>query len=276
MMWKAKTTSESKKPGSKAVGWNLAGSASTDLTRTRGRRALSESQAAQDIPTQLFTTPIRDDPADTPSTLTGGDDPESVSKKRSVPEHTRATFEIAAVRSVLERHTKPCPKCQSKLEFEFPTCTLATGIRTSCSNEFCSFVEVERPAAADAPLDENAGSCLIERNTDCAINVSHVLGFMSCGDGGSEAAKILGLTGLPRPTTVQKRSFPTIEGRTSATIHNLADEVMNKQLEDEVRLVLADKRDEMTGALLFDSWKEKKLQPQQHPEIEASGDIALR
>jgi len=108
MMWKAKTTSESKKLGSKAVGWNLAGSASTDLTRTRGRRALSELQAAQDIPTQLFTTPIHDNPTDTPSTLAGGDDPESVSKKRSVPEHTRATFEIAAVRSVLEaRKTLP-------------------------------------------------------------------------------------------------------------------------------------------------------------------------
>jgi len=36
---------------------------------------------------------------------------------------------------------------------------------------------------------------------------------------------------------------------------------------------LADKRDETTGALLFDLWKEKKLQPQQQPQIEASGDM---
>ena len=175
-----------------------------------------EQDPVLDIPTQLFATPHHENTAEsTTSTLTCGDADaldESVSKKRSVPAHTRATFEISAVRSVFERHAKPCPKCQSKLEFEFPTCTLVTGIRVSCSNEFCSFVEVERPAAADVPLDENAGSCLIERNTDYAINVLCVLGFMSCGDGGSEAAKVVGLLGLPRPTTMQKRSFPTIEG----------------------------------------------------------------
>jgi len=216
VLWRAQAHTEKKKLSSKSIGWNLAGASTASLSRTRGRGSLVEQDRVLDIPTQLFATPHHENTAEsTTSTLTCGDTDaldESVSKKRSVPAHTRAIFEISAVRSVFERHAKPCPKCQSKLEFEFPTCTLATGIRVSCSNEFCSFVEVERPAAADVPLDENAGSCLIERNTDYAINVLCVLGFMSCGDGGSEAAKVVGLLGLPRPTTMQKRSFPTIEG----------------------------------------------------------------
>jgi len=59
----------------------------------------------------------------------------------------------------------------------------------------------------------------------------------------------------------------------SGTIHSLADEVLSKQLEDEVQITFANKTDATTGSLLFDLWKEKKLQPHQCPQIEASGDM---
>ena len=36
-----------------------------------------------------------------------------------------------------------------------------------------------------------------ERVTDYAVNVLYVLSFLSCGDGGNEAARVLGLLGLP-------------------------------------------------------------------------------
>ena len=68
----------------------------------------------------------------------------------------------------------------------------------------CSYVDIERPAGADVPLPEDSGSALIERNADYAVNILFVLGFMSSGDGGKEAERILGLLGLPNYTTMEK------------------------------------------------------------------------
>jgi hypothetical protein len=56
-----------------------------------------------------------------------------------------------------------------------------------------------------------------ERSTDYAVNVLYVLGFISSGDGGCEAAQVLGMHGLPNDTTMESRSFVTIEERISHT-----------------------------------------------------------
>jgi len=41
-------------------------------------------------------------------------------------------------------------------------------------------------------------------NTDCAINVLYVLGIICDGNGSTEAARMVGLTGLPNDTTMDR------------------------------------------------------------------------
>jgi hypothetical protein len=49
--------------------------------------------------------------------------------------------------------------------------------------------------------------------SDYSLNVLYVLAFITCGDGGAEAAKLLGLLGLANDTTMETRSFQIIEER---------------------------------------------------------------
>ena len=111
------------------------------------------------------------------------------------------------------------------------------------------------------------------RGVDYAANVLCVLSFMACGDGGAEAGKLLGLLGLPNSTTFAKRSFGLTERFLGPELLRLADEVVyEKNLTDEVRLVLGDKRDN-NGVLLFDLWKDKRLTEELWPRVTASGDM---
>ena len=43
------------------------------------------------------------------------------------------------------------------------------------------------------------------------LNVLYVLGFMGCGDGGREAAHVLGFLGLPNSTTMETRTFQIVD-----------------------------------------------------------------
>ena len=122
-------------------------------------------------------------------------------------------FEINAVRSVLEKCVpKKCPKCSTgEAKVSFSTCCLSTGIKIACASELCGFLEVQRPQTTDIPLRDEDGSALKECSTDYAVNVLCMLGFLSCGDGGKQAQKLLGLLSLSNSTTMEKRSFPDIE-----------------------------------------------------------------
>ena len=87
--------------------------------------------------------------------------------------------------SIMQRHMH-CPKCNRDLSVTFPTCCIASGCRIACRNKWCDFVDIEQPTSADIPLAADAGSALIERNTDYAVNILYVLGFLSSGDGGQK------------------------------------------------------------------------------------------
>jgi hypothetical protein len=69
-----------------------------------------------------------------------------------------------------------------------------------------------------------------------AINIQYVLGFISSGDGGCEAARVLGLLGLPNDTTMETRLFPIIEERVSVKLKKLTDEIFLENLMEEVKL----------------------------------------
>jgi len=100
------------------------------------------------------------------------------------------------------------------------------------------------------PLPLGSGSALIERNTDCAVNILFVLGFITSGDGGKEAERILGLLGLPNYTTMEKRSFTTIEEHITGPTQDLAKEVMFENLSAAVEKHFAGRQQD--GVLLFD------------------------
>jgi len=136
-------------------------------------------------------------------------------------------------------------------------------------------------AGTDVPLDENAGSPLIERNSDYAINMLYILGFMCSGDGGKEAERLLGLLGLPNSTTMEKRSFGIITRQISQPILDLADEILLENLTIAVQEYY-DKsyEDDGESERLFGLWKqaiqdpEADILPRQHyPKLNMSADM---
>jgi hypothetical protein len=79
------------------------------------------------------------------------------------------------------------------------------------------------------------------------------VGFVSSGDGGTEAARLLGLLGLPNDTTMQSRSFGLIEDRISPFIQSVTDEILLENLTEEVRLTFANVPDKDESDLV--QWK---------------------
>jgi hypothetical protein len=68
------------------------------------------------------------------------------------------------------------------------------------------------------------------------VNVLYVLGFMSMGDAHTEAARLLGLLGLPNDTTMESRSFAIIEQRIGPIIRSLCDEIVRDNVIEEAQL----------------------------------------
>jgi hypothetical protein len=98
-------------------------------------------------------------------------------------------------------------RCNKPLKAEIDTVCITTSISIVCSNLDCSFITYRqcRSGIADnhAFLGDN-----YERMTDYALNVLYVIGgFISMGDAHTEAARLLGLLGLPNDTTMKPRSF---------------------------------------------------------------------
>jgi hypothetical protein len=87
------------------------------------------------------------------------------------------------------------------------TTCLATSMVTTCTTCKCGFVHYSDPPA---PVNIDSKDRR-ERSTDYAFNVPYIVGFLSIGDGGTEAARLLGLLGLPNSTTMRARSFTIIE-----------------------------------------------------------------
>jgi len=113
------------------------------------------------------------------------------------------------------------------------------------------------------------------RTTDCAVNVLHVLGMICDGNGCSEAAKMLGLLGLPNDETMEGRSFHTIEECIGRIICELTDEMLLKNLTEEAHLSMDNQSD-------FDTWKRlidpttatTPLPEERHPRINCCSDTA--
>jgi hypothetical protein len=79
-----------------------------------------------------------------------------------------------------------------------------------------------------------------ERMTDYAINVLYVLGFISVGDGATEAGRLLGLMGLPNDTTMMNRSFGMIEERIGVFVRELCESIISDNIDEEAKASMSE------------------------------------
>ena len=116
---------------------------------------------------------------------------------------TRVIVDVDSCKAFMEKSCI-CQKCNGPVSILFQTTCLATNIMMSCRTSSCGFVCYSE-APAQVELEEDADKR--ERSTNYAINVLYVLGFISCGDGCTEAARILGLLGLLNDPTMEFQNY---------------------------------------------------------------------
>jgi hypothetical protein len=99
-----------------------------------------------------------------------------------------------------------------------------------CKNARCGFIYYTSPSPAQVELESEDKR---KRSTNYCINILFVLGFIACGDGPTEASRILGLSGLPNDTTMESRSFSLIENRISPAIQQVTKVILLENLVEE-------------------------------------------
>jgi hypothetical protein len=68
------------------------------------------------------------------------------------------------------------------------------------------------------------------------VNVIFVVATIANGDGASEASRLLGMLGLPRPQTMGATNFSLIEDRIAPVIWLLHEKIMLENLDKEIQL----------------------------------------
>ena len=214
--WQVSASKEQRKLGVAEDGWNLAGD-NTSISRTRGSTAAAKRKQAPAteivVPTETVLATAGSSASlrlptttDDVSTLTNTWST-STSRSRSFSPHhlrkpaaSRVILDINPLKTMLEMHLSPCPHCRARLIVSFPTVCIASGCQIKCREAHCNFVATCSPEITEF---ETGGSRKIGRNTDYAANILYVVAFIASGDGGTEAARILGLLGLSNSTTMQ-------------------------------------------------------------------------
>jgi hypothetical protein len=185
------------------------------------------------------------------------------------PNVTRVIVEVEGLMETLEKHCR-CPTCDGPMEPQVETLCVASIVSITCKNKSCAYVHYTTAAKAKIGCQDAPSRA---RSTDSAINVLYVLGFISVGDGCTEAARVLGLLGLPNDTTMESRSFTYIEERISPYIHQLTDAILHENLSNEVRLSVDD-------PVEFQHWTKAQLEgalplsARMYPKLSASFDMA--
>ena len=278
--WRPTANTEARRLANDEDDWKLAtgAGASGTLSRTRGgsHGSSNKKKSSPAIPTprrNLFVE-ADNEQSSVASSITASTMTSSSKKKYSKPAATRVILEVNPVTTLLEKYlATACPSCGSALRISFPTTCIASGCRLVCVNEeACTYVDLCAPCGSKVPLAEDAGSEKIRRNTDFGLNALYVIAFVASGDGGTEAARLLGMLGLPNSTTMQSRSFGNIERMLSPAIQGYTEEILQTNLEQEVALILSDRTDEK-GDSLFTMWMENKLIEPLWPRMDGCADM---
>jgi hypothetical protein len=141
------------------------------------------------------------------------DDEEYNGKK---PASSRALLEVKSLQDLLAKHCH-CPECDGPVQSTVKTICLASSVSLVCCNDECGYIFYSEPPAGTRLQDSDKR----QRMSDYAVNMLYVLGFLACGNGGTEAGRLLGVLGLPNDTTMEKRSFGIIEDTMAPFIKEL-------------------------------------------------------
>jgi hypothetical protein len=203
------------------------------------------------------------------STRSAGTSLEDASTKKPLkPHHSRVILEVDNIDKVFEE--LGCPKCGGPIKASIRTVCISSSIGFQCIDEDCCFSHARTPSTTTIHLDSKHKT---ERSTDYAINVLYVLGFISVGDGCTEAARLLGVLGLPNDTTMESRSFTIIEERLVPLVRDLLDEIIRANLIEEVKSTIGDGEQFKTW---FNALNDKSIwiSDANKPRVEASYDMA--
>lgn len=281
---------ETNKLATKEGGWNLPGLGSPVRSRTRnggsGRPTLIIPDAGilpDEEPPEVEPEPIQENTSEDAEIGTndgdeasvgtdanelnnGGDDGEQ-SKK---PSPRRIILDVLILEELVENHAC-CPECKGPVSLSIDTVCLASNVNLVC--ESCE-TELQVGEACKTAHGRPDNRC---RSDNFAINVLYVLGFISMGDGGAEAARLLGLLDLPNDTTMETRSFVMIEERIGPAIRAVTEEIIQENLVREVKATV--------DAASFVLWKQAldenaiagavlDQDKKQYPKIDVSYDMA--
>jgi hypothetical protein len=187
------------------------------------------------------------------------------------PTHSRVMVEVSQLEQAFANYQ--CPKCDQKLELKIKTLCIASSLELICNNQDCSYIcGFDRPSPTTIHDEDDYSS--YERMTNYAVNVLFVLGFVSVGDGSTEAGRLLGLLGLPNDTTMMNRSFGIIEERLGPFIRELCGEIIKENIDTEAKASM--------NEFDYNVWKvwtdgDTILCPlpvERMPQLEASYDMA--
>jgi hypothetical protein len=235
--------------------------------------AEEEQDVRQEVP-EIAEAPVVPEVGDEDNDEEGseeddGDDEEEEKK----PPPTRVALEVGPLTDLLQKHCR-CPECDSRVVASMKSLCLATTITLTCTNPDCTYIDSMHPPATAKinATDRSHREDGKERMSDHAINLLYVLGFLSVGDGGTEAGRLLGLLGLPNDTTMERRSFGMIEERIAPSIKGLAEDIMLQNLTEEVKRSVLLPND-------FDLWKRSLngsvvLDKENYPRLRVSFDMA--
>jgi hypothetical protein len=203
------------------------------------------------------------------SSSSSQDDVEEQEDKK--PPALRVILEVSTLTAMFEKLCA-CPQCGGKLVMSLKTTCFATSMIMSCNLTCkCGFIHYsDPPAPVNLDTQDNR-----ERSTNYAItNVLYVVGFLSVGDGGTEAARLLGLLGLAISTTMKTRSFSIIEERIGPAIRKVTNDML---LDNLIAEVTASKT---LSANDFELWERSLSDPNfvldkcKYPKIQVSCDMA--
>ena len=151
------------------------------------------------------------------------------------PTSTRVIVEVESLKTTIVKNCR-CRQCNGEVEISLKTVCLATSVILRCQSPSCGYIYYSEPPAQVDLEEDDLLADKRERSTDYAINILYVLGFISCGDGCTEAARLLGLLGLPNDTTMETRSFGIIEDRISRKVQEVTEEILMENLIEEAKL----------------------------------------
>jgi hypothetical protein len=262
---------EARRLGLQEADWNIAGKGPT-RSRTRGGgngRPSLHRESLGHVETVVLSDTTESEDAAEDQESAGEEEETGTVVPKAKPTHSRVIVEVAHLHRAFANY--PCPTCEEPLELKIRTMCIASSLELVCNNKDCPYIcDFERPIQTTIHSDDKHH---YERMTDYAANVLYVLGFISCGDGCTEAGRLLGLMGLPNDTTMMNRSFGIIEERIGRFVRRLCEDIIVANIDEEAKLSM-NEFDYTVWKTWLDSDQSGPMPVASMPQLQATYDMA--